>query len=406
MVGLVKIGLLFCLIISLVLKKLDFWLTLVIGSVVLGLLFQMHVSGIGKVFLTTAVDPKMLKLAGALLLILLFSNLMEETGGLQKMLESFKGILRDLRIVVGLLPAIIGLVPLMGGAMVSAPMVVAASDELGLSREKRTFLNYWFRHIWEYVLPTYPGIVLTSAILGISIREISLVNLPLFLAAVVSGIVFGYKGVRKDESSCESRKNGNPGNAFCQLLKSLFPLIFALVLVIALKVDLFYSFALTIGVLWALYRISLRDMGRIVRKSISVEMVLMVLGVIFFQKMLEATEAIYVISTELSAIGFPTLLILISLPFIVGILTGVTIAFVGITFPILLPFFNSEGHFSTYLMLSYASGYCGVILSPTHLCLLMTTDYFKAELKGVYRLLWLPAGVVFCVGLVIILATA
>lgn len=403
MIGLIKIGFLFFLIILLVLKKLDLWLTLIIGSVVLGLLFQTPLSSIGEVFLTAGMDPQTLKLTGALLLILLFSNLMEETGELRKMLESFKSILDDLRIVVGILPAIIGLVPLMGGAVISAPMVVTASDELNLSKEKRTFLNYWFRHIWEYVLPTYPGIVLASAILGVSIREISLVNFPLFLAAVVSGIVFGYKNVRRNSPVRELCEKGELAKKLYQLLRSLFPLLLVLFLVIALKVDLVYSFALTIAVLWVRYRISLRDMGRLIRKSISIEMALMVLGVMFFQNMLETTKAISFISEGLSAIGFPTLLILISLPFIVGILTGITIAFVGITFPMLLPFFHSDGHFLTYMMLSYASGYCGVILSPMHLCLILTKDYFKAGLSGVYRLLWLPAISVFCVGLIITL---
>ncbi|MFH1626453.1 MAG: DUF401 family protein [Pseudomonadota bacterium] len=403
MIGLVKIGLLFLLIILLVLKKVDLWLTLMIGSVVLGLLFQMPVSGIGEMILVAGMDPKTLKLIGALLLILLFSNLMKETGELEKIVESFKRIFHDLRIVVGLLPAIIGFVPLMGGAMVSAPMVMAASDELNLSREKRTFLNYWFRHVWEYVLPTYPGIILTSAILGISIREISLVNLPLFLAAVAAGIVFGYKGVPGSRPSHELLEKGNVKSSSCQLVKSLSPLLFALFLVIVLKVDLVYSFALTTAALLLLYRISFRDTGGMILRSISVEMILMVLGVMFFQKMLEGTKAVYLLSEGFSALGVPTLLILIFIPFIVGILTGITIAFVGITFPILLPFFNAEGHFLTYMMLSYASGYCGVILSPVHLCLILTKEYFKAELSEVYRLLWLPAVSVLCVGLAITL---
>jgi len=292
---------------------------------------------------------------------------------------------------------------MMGGAMMGAPIVEEAAKRWDLPPAWKTFFNYWFRHIWEYVLPTYPGIVLTSAILGVSIREISLFNLPLFIAAVCSGIIFGYKNVRRNPPVNKSCKKGDMTNNFFKLLRSLSPLLFALFLVIALKVDLVYSFVLTIAVLWVRYRISLRDMGRMVRKSISIEMALMVLGVMFFQKMLETTKTISVISESLSAMGFPSLLIVISLPFIVGILTGITIAFVGITFPILLPFFHSDGHFLTYMMLSYASGYCGVILSPMHLCLILTKDYFNAGLNEVYRLLWLPAISVFCVGLIITL---
>ncbi|MDY6853945.1 MAG: DUF401 family protein [Thermodesulfobacteriota bacterium] len=399
MLGLLKIGLLFLLIISLVLKKLELWLILLIGSIILGLLFQVHIRDMGYTFIAAISEFKTLKLIGALWLILLFSNIMSETGELKRMMESFKVILRDLRIVVAILPSIIGLMPLMGGAMISAPMVVKASDELNLSNERRTFLNYWFRHIWEYVLPTYPGIVLTSAILGVTIREISFVNLPLFLASVMSGIIFGYIGVHKNQSNCELHKKKDIKREFYQLTKSLCPLIFVLFLVIALKVELVYSFAITVSMLWLIYRIPLKSMKRIIQRSISIEMGLMVMGVMFFQKMLEATKAVYVMSEGFSIIGFPHFIILISLPFIVGLLTGITIAFVGITFPILLPIFQTEGHFLSYLMLAYASGYCGVILSPMHLCLILTKDYFNAELNVVYRLLWLPAVSVLFVGL-------
>ena len=95
---------------------------------------------------------------GALIAILFFSNLMKETGRMDEILEGFRHILKDIRVVIALLPALIGLLPIVGGALVSAPMVVAGSDELRLSAERRTFINYWFRHVWEYILPTYPAV--------------------------------------------------------------------------------------------------------------------------------------------------------------------------------------------------------------------------------------------------------
>ena len=36
-------------------------------------------------------------------------------------------------------------------------------------------------------------------------------------------------------------------------------------------------------------------------------------------------------------------------------------------------------------MLAYAGGYAGVMLSPVHLCLVLTAEYFKADLGAVYR---------------------
>jgi len=37
------------------------------------------------------------------------------------------------------------------------------------------------------------------------------------------------------------------------------------------------------------------------------------------------------------------------------------------------------------LVLAYGFGYAGMMLSPVHLCLLVTRDYFSAPLMGVYR---------------------
>jgi hypothetical protein len=54
-----------------------------------------------------------------------------------------------------------------------------------------------------------------------------------------------------------------------------------------------------------------------------------------------------------------------------------------------------------YLMLAYASGFCGVLLSPLHLCLVLTKDYFKAELRKVYGILLAPVGVVWGVALLL-----
>ena len=93
-------------------------------------------------------------------------------------------------------------------------------------------------------------------------------------------------------------------------------------------------------------------------------------------------------------------LVLIILPFIIGVSTGITMAFVGITFPILLPFFTTGDYPMIAFMLAYAGGYAGVMLSPVHLCLVLTAEYFKADLGAVYREVVKPVSVVLGFALV------
>jgi hypothetical protein len=43
-----------------------------------------------------------------------------------------------------------------------------------------------------------------------------------------------------------------------------------------------------------------------------------------------------------------------------------------------------------YLMLALVSGFAGVLVSPLHLCLLLSNQYFKTILLPVYRLMRFP----------------
>jgi hypothetical protein len=75
-------------------------------------------------------------------------------------------------------------------------------------------------------------------------------------------------------------------------------------------------------------------------------------------------------------------------------------AYVGITFPILLSYFTTGPHPMIAFMLAYAGGYVGVLLSPVHLCLVLTTEYFKADLSRVYKEVIGPVSLVLSVALV------
>jgi len=62
----------------------------------------------------------------------------------------------------------------------------------------------------------------------------------------------------------------------------------------------------------------------------------------------------------------------------------------------------------TYLSwaaLAYTYGYMGMMLSPVHLCLLVTKDYFKAGLARSYQYLFLPMLAVILTALLLFTAS-
>jgi hypothetical protein len=90
-------------------------------------------------------------------------------------------------------------------------------------------------------------------------------------------------------------------------------------------------------------------------------------------------------------------------PFLLGLLTGVNHAFVGISFPILLPIFGLAHPDLVLVMFAYVSGFVGILLSPAHLCLILTVDYFQADLRDVYKILIWPCLIVFISSFLVLL---
>jgi len=396
-VELIKIGIVFAVIIVLMYRKISLWLSLLLATYLLGILFRLSITKISMDIVSSIVDTKTLFLIGAFVSILFFSNLLKETGRMNQIMEGFRSTLKDVRLVIALLPAIIGLMPIVGGALVSAPMVVEGSDELKLTPERRTFINYWFRHLWEYVLPTYPALVLAASLIGIPVRKLCWLNLPLTPAAILSGVMIGYWGVSR---STRAYKNSSEKTAFWNLLKNLAPLVFALILVVGFKVELVYAFGIAIAGMILFFRIGRQNILKGFKESIGVELLLTVALVMGFKKVLESSQAIPAVSETLSSLGIPLWLIAMLVPLLVGLMTGVTIAPIGIGFPILIPLLQTHPDFLYYMMLAFAGGICGVLLSPLHLCLVLTKEYFRAEWRGVYRLIWFPVASILVAGLV------
>jgi hypothetical protein len=102
-----------------------------------------------------------------------------------------------------------------------------------------------------------------------------------------------------------------------------------------------------------------------------------------FKETMEASGAVKNLSNLFIQHGVPVVPVFCVLPFTAGMLTGHTVGFVGSTFPLLV---TVTGKASPPLItLAFAAGFIGVLLSPVHLCLILTREYFAAELSGIYR---------------------
>jgi hypothetical protein len=383
--------------------KVALSLTLLSSAVALGFLFQLAPAKIGMSVFKGALDQETLLLVASLILILFFSAVMKETGNMARSITALQKIFRDARATVAIIPAIIGILPVVGGAMLSAPLVAQASDDLKLSPEQRTFINYWFRHIWEYMLPTYPVILLAATIVGAPVAKISLMNLPLTIASITAGILLGFRGVTSFSQPAASLTFGQAARSLGSFVGNLLPFFGVLLLTLYFKIHLAYSMALATAGTILFYRLPLSLVRRLWKESFSWEIVFLIFGIMIFKEILVTSGAMNSVAGEFAQMGVPSAVLIIALPGIMGLITGYANAMVGLSFPILLPIFQANEHSLIYETLAYASGFCAILLSPMHACLVMTREYYQADMNKLYGLLIPPVSIVYFTGVAFVL---
>ena len=393
MTDLLKIGAAFGLIVLFLRLKWNLGMVMLLAAAVLGALYRIGPLDQARIALSAAFDPATINLVTGLVLIMALENIIRKRGLLKRMMEAVVNVAQDRRIAMAVLPGVIGLLPSAGGAAFSAPMVQEAAADTTMTPEHKAYINYWFRHIWEYCSPLYPGIVLAAAVTRLPLNDLLLSQLPLPLAVIGVGALLGFRGL-----AGTSVAGNRDRKELSALFLTLLPITASLVLVIGFKLPLAIAMALIVIAMLLYYRYAPGEIGAMLKESFSLNVILMVAGIMVFKGMLDASGAIEALPIFFRESGLPPMAVLFVLPFLVGLLTGLTVAFVGATFPIITAMMGGHPDAAT-ITFAFASGFAGVMLSPTHLCLVLTVRYFKADLAGTYRLLYLPILLVFIVGL-------
>ena len=413
----IRILIVFAVILFSIRRKLALGHSFSIGAVILGILFGMDPFGILQSAAMALSHPKTLSLAGVVCLILILSHSLEATGQMQRLLDRFQGLVRTQAINIVIFPALIGLLPMPGGAIFSAPMVKNLGCRGQLDAADLSYVNYWFRHIWEYWWPLYPGVLLITAIGGLNLWSLVLTALPMTVVAIVAGY-WPLRGklsfFNKTAEGAKSMVNQSPWPFLKELTPIWIVIVFGIPIGIGLsqlnifgniakETGLIIALVLAIVLVWHTNGVSMAVRRKILINRKLGSLVYMVVSILIFKGILEDSQAVDAVSSELLRWGIPLTVVAVTLPMLVGLVSGITIAFVGTTFPILISLIHASpvSHaLLPYLILGLVSGFVGVLFSPLHVCLLLSNEYFETSLDQVYRHLLVPCSAMLIAALV------
>jgi hypothetical protein len=314
------------------------------------------------------------------------------------------------------LPAVIGLIPMAAGALVSAPFVQQAGAGTDRSADWKSAVNYWFRHIWEFWWPLYPGVIVGMSIFGMDAWQF-ITALIGYTPVAAAGYCFLIRPHAAGLAQPAVPPDGSNRRAFLVLspllvvVTAMFLLPYPLRLLLPgvppptrKMLAMLIGLAAGLGVILVVERRSRlsapagadpaalhRRMFSTLFEPGSVNIMITLAGGLLFKSLLDRSGLLPEASRELVASGIPVVAAVASLPLLAGLITGMSVGYAGTAFPLVVGLMNVPGSALTpwaTVVLACGFGYVGMMLSPVHLCLLASRDYFKSDLWSVYRHLW------------------
>ncbi len=316
-------------------------------------------------------------------LSLLLAGTLKETGKLDDLVSATTRL--GCRFSYLGVPALIGLLPMPGGALVSAiAMRKRYLEEAGMPAEWASYLNYWFRHIWIPSWPLFQSVVITAAVLGVEPGLVVSTTWPITPLVVLAGLAVAYPALSKYK--CPGI-TGNTGG----LLGSTWPFILLAILVFTGLASLLEALIATLAAVLLALRPGKGELEKALRLALRPRIHGVLLEALILKELLLRSGAPQELYSLASGLGAPSWTIVFAIPFILGLAAGGENFFAATAMPLLVAYLVSgQGISGPMLILAYAGGMLGVMASPVHLCFALTVDYYKAR-PGRVMLLTLAA---------------
>ncbi|MFP4083838.1 MAG: DUF401 family protein [Desulfonatronovibrio sp.] len=380
------------------------------GSILCGVMFRIPVLEWFSTVADSLLDIKLGLLVLIIILIMVLSRIMEDTGQNRRLMAELSGLLKWPRIRLAFFPALIGLLPMPGGAVFSAPMVKNAALDQNITNQDKILINYWFRHVWELIWPLYPGLILAAHLSGIPLVKLISYTWPGWVICLLLGwffYLFPLKLSGSEKTIPESRFK--PRKALYESLPLLVAIAGSLsleALVWSLGTSIDPETGLVAGLFIAIIICSCQNMVSVkqtfllLREKHLWQMVFVILSIFVFKGVLDGGGVVREISGAID--GSSALLAAATiLPLLVALISGITLAFVGATFPLILGILDQLGiqGNTPYVVLALFSGYAGVLVSPIHICFLLTCEFFRTNVARVWPRLFVPCLILFLSGI-------
>lgn len=317
----------------------------------------------------------------ALYFVMCLEFQLRTSGIIDGLMASARSLLQSDRLLLAIMPAFLGFLPSLGGAIFSAPLVENAARQYQIAAETKAAINYWFRHVLEFTNPIMTGLLLASQISLIALDDLIIKMAWLTGITVLLGWLFLVAPLKPLPAQPAAVEAAPPaGKKYIAL--AVGPILANLALVVLVKLQASVSMALVVTAMAALLRQNTAAIKAMLLHAFDRKLLWGVASIMLFQNILRQSGVVGEIGILLNQLSVPPVAAIGIIALLAGMLTGTSQGFVAISFPFIAELAPGD---LTLAMISFTMGTAGQMLSPAHLCLILTLDYFKADLLKTLR---------------------
>lgn len=364
-------------------RKVKLSTTILSATVILAILSGIGIGAVMEAVLEVFMNPYSRDTILTVLMISILGGLMKHYKILDQIVETMFRLVSNKKLILMIIPALIGVLIIPGGAILSAPFIYNIGEDLKISKPRRAAINLIFRHIAMFVLP-FSGVLLfvRSSLPELNIYRVIIFNLIFIVSALSMGYILYLKDVK-----VESRDRvKNIGGNIRRLVILTSPIYLPVLINVLTGLSFYLSMIVSIVMVFLLG--DKKDFLKVSKESLNWNTVITVTSVLIMKsiilnmdEMLSMVDKVFIeINNEILSLF---ILMLVSMFF--GLITGYSPTGLAVSLPIVSMMNLPVDRLYVYVYFLIGSVFIGYYFSPLHLCQAFTIQEMGVSTGEIYK---------------------
>ncbi len=364
-------------------KKVPVGLAICICALLMAFIGGLGIPGITKVLVDTFTNLTKVKQYIIITEVSIIGILLGKYGIIDEVIKYFSKIVSSRRITLMSIPALVGLLSVPGGAIISVPFVDKLGDKSNLSKTHKAVINLVYRHIAMHIMPYTSGFLLVASLApSISVYKLAGLNSIFIILYCIIGYFLYIRKVKNDRTS----SNKASWSSLINLLIHTSPVYVAVLLNLFVGLPFYYGLLINLLIIFLLRPIKSFPIDII--KSINYKILFALIGVYLIQGVIGKMESLTDFLTMIFSSPDTIIFGIIVISFFFGMTTGFQPTALGIVLPILTMLPLTESQLLFYAHFTFEWSFVGYFFSPLHLCQLFTCEYLDVSTAELYKEYW------------------